>query len=972
PRFVEAFILERTLEPAIERFGLDEVTVFDPTCGSGHFRLGAYARLSDHRWRREPARDARELAELALAQVYGADLNPYAVAVARFRLILAYLEEAKIRRLAEAPALALNLVVADSLLNDVKKRPLTLEQQLGVESGVLFRERDPLRLDDPELAARVFGKGHAAVVGNPPYITEKDEARREKYRAMFDSAFRSFSLGVPFTEAFFDYARPGGFIGMITANSFMKREFGKKLIENVLPKLNLTAIVNTQGAYIPGHGTPTVLLFGTADSPKGDEVLTVLASRGEPSTPADPAQGEVWRSIAEHTDEVGFENDYITVKRTPRAELKVHPWSLGGGGATELKALLEERAEKRLSDLIAVVGFGAVTREDDLFLLGDEATLTRWGIPAEHRRRLVAGEDLRDWSSAQSPNAIFPYDPDSLDPTTDSAIMQALWPWRTGLARRVAYGQTQIERGLPWFAYSMFFSDRFRTPLSIAFAEVATHNHFVLDRGGKVFKQTAPIIKLPEDATEDDHLALLAYLNSSTACFWMKQVCFDKGNRGEGGGFTAELWEKFYQYSSSAISEMPIPPLDDAQRSRATEYGRTLSELGARRSQLSDVSLLFGSEKTQQELERQLADQLGRLSAVENQLRAQQESLDWWVYSLFGLAEQRGIPTARELPPGERLSDRLFAKAVCEGAIGERYFTLCRLPSPDILTSFPHEPGALEAVVEGSTFLRLLENPVYKRTFREGMRPPDVAQIASTWLACEAEAAFDETSTLSPTHVVQRSGSKSQVVSETCLHRSLRDSLVDILSGDSVPFLAAYRYTGAGLTKHGLWQETWALQRREDAGEKIGPIDPPPKYDQKDFRKPDYWRLRGKLDVPKERFISYPGCEPDEDGEPVYGWAGWDHLQRAKALWQLYSNRKTQEGWPKERLAPLLAGLLELLPWLLQWHDAPNEDGFRMGQEFDALLTAECHDLGLTREDLSAWRPPETSTKRGRKKKGAS
>ena len=42
----------------------------------------------------------------------------------------------------------------------------------------------------------------------------------------------------------------------------------------------------------------------------------------------------------------------------------------------------------------------------------------------------------------------------------------------------------------------MFFRDRFRTPLSIAFAFVATHNHFVLDRGGKVFKQSAPVIKL--------------------------------------------------------------------------------------------------------------------------------------------------------------------------------------------------------------------------------------------------------------------------------------------------------------------------------------------------------------------------------------------------------------------------------------------------------------------------------------------
>ena len=73
---------------------------------------------------------------------------------------------------------------------------------------------------------------------------------------------------------------------------------------------------------------------------------------------------------------------------------------------------------------------------------------------------------------------------------------------------------------------------------------VATHNHFVLDRGGKVFNRTAPIIKLPADATEDDHLALLGLLNSSTACFWMKQVFHGKGSSGIGRGVYDEAWEK--------------------------------------------------------------------------------------------------------------------------------------------------------------------------------------------------------------------------------------------------------------------------------------------------------------------------------------------------------------------------------------------------------------------------------------------
>lgn len=45
PEFVEEFILDQTLDPAITEFGLEDVTLIDPTCGSGHFLLGAFRRL---------------------------------------------------------------------------------------------------------------------------------------------------------------------------------------------------------------------------------------------------------------------------------------------------------------------------------------------------------------------------------------------------------------------------------------------------------------------------------------------------------------------------------------------------------------------------------------------------------------------------------------------------------------------------------------------------------------------------------------------------------------------------------------------------------------------------------------------------------------------------------------------------------------------------------------------------------------
>ena len=53
----------------------------------------------------------------------------------------------------------------------------------------------------------------------------------------------------------------------------------------------------------------------------------------------------------------------------------------------------------------------------------------------------------------------------------------------------------------------------------------------------------------------------------------------------------------------------------------------------------------------------------------------------------------------------------------------------------------------------------------------------------------------------------------------------------------------------------------------------VGTIPVPPKYTSADFLKGDYWRLRGKLDVPKERWVSFPHCE-GEDGTLVVAWAG--------------------------------------------------------------------------------------------------
>jgi hypothetical protein len=439
PVFVEEFILNYTFEPALTTFGLREITAIDPTCGSGHFLLGLFARLFDRWCEAEPATNRRELAQRSLDAIGGVDLNPFAASIARFRLLLAALRAGGDTRLADAPAYRIHIAVGDSLLHADPPGRLsgtTLSDELAGAAAHGYATEDVA-------AARVLlSRSWHVVVGNPPYVTVKDSALNTLYRTRYETCYRQFSLGVPFTERFFQLARydadpeRAGFVGMITANSFMKREFGKVLIERWVPTHDLTSLIDTSGAYIPGHGTPTVVLFGRNRGPVSQFVRAVMGIRGEPTTPSEPEKGLVWSSIVQLIDDPGSSNDYVSVTDLDRRRLAKHPWSIGGGGAAELKELLDSRGAYRLQATIDEVGFGGITGEDNALVMDDLMTITRLGV--ETAKPVVEGDMVRDWRIDRTKPALWPYSGDlELVPLDEiPRIGRFLWPYRRVLQRR--------------------------------------------------------------------------------------------------------------------------------------------------------------------------------------------------------------------------------------------------------------------------------------------------------------------------------------------------------------------------------------------------------------------------------------------------------------------------------------------------------------------------------------------------------
>ena len=1028
PLFIEEFILDRTLDPAIQTFGLKGIRMIDPTCGSGHFVLGGFDRILKLWQQAEPATPIRELAQRALDSVFGVDLNPFAVGIARFRLLIAALKAVGINRLNAAPNFRLNLAVGDSLLHGRRFGEFELQgatQRTFDTDDAVFRDelKHHYEVEDMATLRRILGQQYHAVVGNPPYITVKDKAVSELYRARYSSCHRQYSLSVPFMERFFDLAlngdgtpsRPAGFVGQITSNSFMKREFGKKLIEEYLPLWDLTHVIDTSGAYIPGHGTPTVILLGKNQPFVSGTIRTVLGIRGEPPTPVDPAQGLVWRSICEQVDEPGSSSEWVSVANSARINFHKHPWSIGGGGAAELKQTLDSEAGQILQDLLKDTGARLLTRLDEVFEM-PVAALARFNISQSFVRPFAVGEDIRDWTITPENQLLFPYESTGFTPCSSGPVIRFLWAWRGLLETRVAFGMSQKDRGLPWFGFSMLFPKRLQIEPALIFSDVATHNHFAIDDAATPSNSHAPVVLLQERFAANIPV-LGGLFNSSLACFWMKQVCHCKGSQGINEGAKAELWERFTEFDGAKLKQFPIPARQPSQLPTALVKTST-----AMLVQSPAATLVSWGSPESGNLRPWLSSARDLATRQRRQLIAWQEELDWQIYEAFGLVEgaaesghaamslPEGAAVDAVPPEGVNLGERAFeivlARRIAAGEVQSTWFE--RHGSTPITEVPRHWPAPYRELVErritrvaSDPNIRLIEQPEYKRRWNTEPWDEQLEKALKKWLLDRIERVIGrdlnapEGSQDAKAFQPKVELLTTQQITDLVLDPAFREAaeiyrgradfdphklVVELVQSAAVPFLPGLRYKETGLRKRMVWEETWDKQRAEDAiedelglnaqnlsdtdrkrleadakarkAQRIGDIPVPPKYASADFRSSAFWSLRGKLDVPKERFISYPGCSRDGDPCLTVAWAGLDHLQQAKALAAHYGElQQTGSGQPK--LLLILAGLNELLPWLKQWHNQLDpEFGLKMGNYYEEYVREEAKRFGKSLTDL--------------------
>ena len=270
----------------------------------------------------------------------------------------------------------MNLVCGDSLL--ARQLPAATSCVLGFhELAHAYRSRRPGR------ASTHPASRHATTPSWPTRRTShpRTEALNQAYRERYSACHMQYSLAVPFMERLFIWHQPSvarrytdgrrcGYVGQITANSFMKREFGKKLIEQFLPTSGPDARDRHQRGLHPrprhAHGDP---VRAATASRSASTIRTVMGIRGEPSTPDDPVTRPGLVRDRRPDGSARFAERVRQRRRLAAGAVSQAPLVDRWRWRCRTEGAVGRIADSRLLDeCTESLGSRAFTREDDIFI----------------------------------------------------------------------------------------------------------------------------------------------------------------------------------------------------------------------------------------------------------------------------------------------------------------------------------------------------------------------------------------------------------------------------------------------------------------------------------------------------------------------------------------------------------------------------------------------------------------------------
>lgn len=594
---------------------IDQLKIIDTACGSGAFPMGILHKLvfilgkldpGNERWKDKQIAKAAEITdpmvrERAIADIeqafggneldygrklyliqnciYGVDIQPIAVQIAKLRCFISLIAEQRTddaapnRGILPLPNLETNFVAANTLLGIERPQQLVLhnpeidekEEQLAKVRRAHFTARTPktkakyremdkaLRQEIADLLERdglprettqrlafwdpydqnasadffdpewMFGirEGFDIAISNPPYVRQEQIGDfKPSLKGQYDCYSGTADLYVYFYERSLRVLRDGGVLTFISSNKYFRAGYGEKLRRFLGERSTILHLIDFGDAPVfTAIAYPSIIIARKA--PPGDNQTRALTWAPGPSV-----------------------EEFAAVFRTRSfliAQKKLAPdgWQLELPGVLRLLEKLRGAGQPLGEFTKDRLYRGVVTGMNDAFVV-DRATRDRLVAAhpssAELLKPYLRGRDIKRWR-IDSPDLFLCYVGWELPIGKYPAIYAHLLEFEDELKAR-----PEVQQGrVPWYALSRYASEYWQefSQDKIVIPAIAAHTAYAPDLGGH-FTNDKTSICITESV---DYL--LGLLNSNLLWWFIQQIAATK----QGG---------FYEFKPMYVSQIPI------------------------------------------------------------------------------------------------------------------------------------------------------------------------------------------------------------------------------------------------------------------------------------------------------------------------------------------------------------------------------------------------------------------------------
>jgi len=311
PKWVTDYIVRQTVGRFIEEHTHDEILnmkILDPACGSGSFLIRAYDELLNYhaRVRGKNVADLHWTERIAILtrNIFGVDLDPQAVEIAKLNLLLRALAERE-----ALPPLANNIQCGDSLISGT-------DEDLYAFFGEGWQDKKPFNWEERFNDIMQNG-GFDVVIGNPPYVMELREHKglfRSLRATQFGQTYYEPKMDIFyfFIERGIDLMKPNGYLGFIILEYWTSRAHASKLQNKIFTDAPPIILVDF-GEYkvfrdAPGQHNMVIVLKKTRKKEFKTQILSLKKS--------EPSEQEIIMALGVSIKEQDvFETKIVPVKR---------------------------------------------------------------------------------------------------------------------------------------------------------------------------------------------------------------------------------------------------------------------------------------------------------------------------------------------------------------------------------------------------------------------------------------------------------------------------------------------------------------------------------------------------------------------------------------------------------------------------------------------------------------------------------